>query len=211
MDEWLDWFRERRVILALAVFAGLGGIWWWSGRPVAQPPGILAPQDPLQTAPESTATWTFHDHTLTPLAAFEIHARVLSVERYHFDRAAELSPVDLALGWGPMSDSRILEAFSIDQRDRWYFWRAAHMPIPEGEVIGHSANMHMIPENDSIARRLKAARVGQVVHLKGKLVRVDGKDGWHWISSLSRTDTGDGSCEVIWVESAQVTDRPKDM
>jgi hypothetical protein len=62
-----------------------------------------------------------------------------------------------------------------------------------------------------VARRLKAARAGQLVHLKGMLVRADGKDGWHWVSSLSRTDTGDGSCEVIWVESAQVADRPPDM
>ncbi|HEX4846434.1 MAG TPA: hypothetical protein VFV26_09465, partial [Geothrix sp.] len=151
--------------------------------------------------------WVFRNHTLTPLAVFEIQARVLGAERYRFDRAAELSPVDLALGWGPMSDSRVLDAFRIDQRDRWYFWRATQMPIQEGEVIRHSANMHMIPASEAIGRRLKAARVGQVVRLKGKLVRADGRDGWHWASSLTRADTGDGSCEVIWVESVQVTDR----
>ena len=211
MDEWLDWFRERRWVLVAAVLVAAGGVWWWSGRPLGQPPGRLAPEDPVQTPPEGTAAWTFHDHLLTPLAAFEIRARVLGAERYRFDRAAELSPVDLALGWGPMSDSEVLESFTIEQRDRWYFWRAAHMPIPEAEVISHSANMHMIPSDTGIARRLKAVRAGQVVHLKGRLVRVDGKDGWHWVSSTSRTDTGDGSCEVIWVESVQVTDRPPDM
>lgn len=207
MDEWLEGLRERWGILAVALLAGSGGLWWWQGRPLSQRPGVLAPEGPVQTAPDATAPWVFRDHTLTPLAAFEIHARVLGAERYRFDRAAELSPVDLALGWGPMSDSRVLEAFRIDQRDRWYFWRAAQMPIPEGEVIRHSANMHMIPANEAIGRRLKAARVGQVVRLKGKLVRADGKDGWHWASSLTRADTGDGSCEVIWVEAAQVTDR----
>src|SRR5512133_745644 len=211
MDESLDWLRDRWGMLVLSALVGLGGIWWWSGRPVAQPPGILAPKDPVQSPPESTATWTYRNHTLTSLAAFEIRARVLSAEHYRFDRAAELSPVDLALGWGPMSDSRVLEAFNIEQRDRWYFWRAVRMPIPETEVIGHSANMHMIPASDGIARRLKAARVGQVVDLKGQLVRADGKDGWHWVSSVSRTDTGDGSCEVIWVESARVADQSPDM
>src|SRR5512133_1473961 len=211
MDEWLDQLRERRGTLVVAALIGVLGVWWWGDRAVAQPPGILAPGEPMQTQPETAATWTYRNHTLTSLATFEIRARVLSAERYRFDRAAELSPVDLALGWGPMSDSQILAAFSIEQRDRWYFWRAAHMPIPEAEVIGHSANMHMIPANEGIARRLKAARVGQLVHLRGQLVRADGKDGWHWVSSLSRTDTGDGSCEVIWVESVQVADRPKDM
>jgi hypothetical protein len=211
MDEWLDWFRERRGTLVSVVVAGVLGIWWWEGRAVSQPAGVLAPGDPIQAAPDSQEPWSFRNHRITPLAHFEIRARVLSAERYRFDRPAELSPVDLALGWGPMSDSQVLAAFSIEQRDRWYFWRAARMPIAEREVIGHSANMHMIPATEGIARRLKSARVGQVVHLGGQLVRADGKDGWHWVSSLSRTDTGDGSCEVIWVESAEVTDRSPDM
>ncbi|HEY3270784.1 MAG TPA: hypothetical protein VGJ89_06180 [Geothrix sp.] len=211
MDGWLEGLRDRKGLLAGVAVAALLGLWWWEGRPVSQPAGILAPGEPVQATADPQEPWSFREHRITPLARFEIRARVLNVERYRFDRAAELSPVDLALGWGPMSDSRILEAFTIEQRDRWYFWRAAHMPIPEAEVIGHSANMHMIPANEGIARRLKAARVGQVVDLKGQLVRVDGKDGWHWVSSLSRTDTGDGSCEVIWVESARVADRPPDM
>jgi len=211
MDEWLDWLRARWGILAAFAMAGSLGLWWWEGRAVSQPAGILAPWGPVQATADPQESWSYRDHRITPLARFEIRARVLSVERYRFDRAAELSPVDLALGWGPMSDSRILEAFTIEQRDRWYFWRAAHMPIPGAEVIGHSANMHMIPANEGIARRLKAARVGQVVDLKGQLVRADGRDGWHWVSSLSRTDTGDGSCEVIWVESARVADQSPDM
>ena len=43
--------------------------------------------------------------------------------------------------------------------------------------------------------------------LRGQLVRADGQDGWHWISSLTRTDTGDGSCEVVWVETVGIADR----
>lgn len=211
MDGWLEGLRERKGTLAGVAVAACLGLWWWEGRALSQPAGILAPEDPAQGPPESPAPWTLRDHTLTPLAAFEVHARVLSAERYRFDRAAELSPVDLALGWGPMSDSRILEAFTIDQRDRWYFWRSSRLPISEAEVIGHSANMHLIPADEGVARRLKAVRAGQLVHLKGQLVRVDGKDGWHWVSSLSRTDTGDGSCEVIWVESARAADHPPDM
>ena len=206
MDEWRDWLRERWGILAVAALAGMTGIWWWQGRPVTQPPGILASEEPIQAAPETTNPWTFRNHTLTPLARFEIRARVLGTERYRFDRASELSLVDLALGWGPMSDTRILEAFSIQQRDRWYFWSSPRMPIAASEVISHSANMHMIPATGIVGKRLLAVKPGQIVALRGQLVRVDGRDGWHWVSSLTRTDTGDGSCEVIWVESVRVAD-----
>lgn len=207
MGEWLDWLRERMGALALAGCLGAAGLWWWSGRPVSQPPGVLAPEEPLQGPPDPPDPWTFKDHTLTPLARFEIRARVLATERYRFDGPAKLSPVDFALGWGPMSDSRVLEAFTIQQRDRWYFWSSAHMPVSAGTVIAHSANMHLIPATESVRRRLLAVQVGQVVSLRGQLVRADGRDGSHWVSSLSRTDTGDGSCEVIWVESAGTADR----
>lgn len=211
MADWRDWWRERRGLLAVAAVAGLLGVWWWQGRAVSQAAGVLAPAEPIQSDPASRETWTFHNHTLTPLAGFELRARVLSTERYRFDRAAELSPVDFALGWGPMSDSRILAAFSIQQRDRWYFWRAERMPIPESEVIRHSANMHMIPANGTVAKRLLAVKPGQIVELHGQLIRADGKDGWHWVSSLTRSDTGDGSCEVVWVESVRATDRGGEM
>jgi hypothetical protein len=206
VTEWLDWLRERRGTLVVLVLAGLAGLWWWEGRPISQPAGILAPLDPVQTAPESAAPWLFRQHKVTPLARFELRARVLGTERYHFDRAAELSPVDFALGWGPMSDSKVLEAFSIQQRDRWYFWSAKRMPISAAAVISHSANMHMIPADPLVEKRLLAVKPGQILDLRGMLVQADGADGWHWVSSLSRTDTGDGSCEVVWVESVSAAD-----
>jgi len=207
MGAWMDWVQERKGAVLLVLPSVAAGMWWWNGRPVSHPPGILAPAEPIQAPPESAAPWTFHDHRLTPLARFEIRARVLGAERYRFDRAAELSPVDLALGWGPMSDSRVLDAITIRQGERWYFWNSARLPISPVEISSHSANMHMIPATRSVARRLTRARPGQIVHLEGQLVRADGTDNWHWVSSLSRTDTGDGSCEVVWVERAEISDR----
>ncbi len=207
MDEFWDWFRERWGLLTAGLIAVVMALSWWQGRPLSQPPGVLVPEEPVQETPESLAPWSRRQHLITPLATFSIRARVLGVERYRFDRAAELSPVDFALGWGPMSDSRILEAFSISQDNRWYTWTAAQMPIPESEVASHSANMHMIPLNKTVAKQLLAVRPGQIVDLRGQLVRADGPDGWYWISSLSRTDTGAGACEVIWVESVRVSSR----
>jgi hypothetical protein len=54
-----------------------------------------------------------------------------------------------------------------------------------------------------VARRLKDVRPGQVVRLRGYLVAVTADDGWQWRSSLSRTDTGSGACELFWVEWAE--------
>ena len=207
MEDWLDWFRERRLVLVLGAILGIAGFQYWNDRPVAQRPGVLAPEDPVQIEPATQESWSYRGHTLTSLAQFQIKARVLGRERYRFDRAAELSPVDLALGWGPMSDTRVLAALTIVQQDRFYYWSAATLPLPASDISAHSANMHMIPANDAVANRLLGAKVGQIVELRGQLIRAEGKDGFRWISSLTRLDTGAGACEVIWVEEARVVDR----
>ena len=203
-EELQDWLKGKVWVLALAGIAGTWGIRTFLQRPVHPPPGMIAPDEPLQGPPTRTAAWTFRDHTFTALASFDITARVLSRERYRFDRAAELSPIDLALGWGPMSDSAVLDHVHIRQDGRWYYWSAAPLPLPAGEISSHSANMHMIPARPSVRDTLFGAREGQVVHLQGQLIEAEGKDRWKWRSSLTRTDTGDGACEVIWVESASI-------
>jgi hypothetical protein len=35
--------------------------------------------------------------------------------------------------------------------------------------------------------------------LEGYLVNITGANGWHWNSSMSRDDTGGGSCEVLYL------------
>ena len=85
------------------------------------------------------------------LAAFVVEARVLGRENYRFDAGAELAPVDLALGWRPMSDSAVLAEIAIHQRNRFYYWFTATFPIPRRDIEIHSANMHLIPASGAVA------------------------------------------------------------
>ena len=176
----------------------------WPEDILVHEPGILVSNDPLQENIENGKPWLKDDYMITPLAKYEIKARVLSRERYRFDKSSDLSPIDLALGWGVMSDQKIVDQFSISQHGRWYFWKSKHPPIPNDEVSAHSANTHILPADDTIADEVTSVRTGDVVHLKGYLVRVSSDKGFRWKSSVSRTDTGDGSCEVMWVESVSV-------
>lgn len=198
-------FSWRWIIVALVVF---GGWLQWQQRvqkPVLQANGVLVQGEPKQTMLERGETWQQGYYTIKALADFDIEARVLAKELYRTGREADLSPVDLALGWGSMSDSEVLAKLSISQGNRFYFYRWENEPPrPPAEIASHSANMHLIPANDRIEKILKAVRPGQVVHLRGKLVAVNATDGWHWQSSLTREDTGAGACELFRVESAEV-------
>ena len=61
----------------------------------------------------------------------------------------------------------------------------------------------LIPEDltadASVARQLKRLRVGQTVRLTGYLVNAVRDDGVYIRTSMTRSDTGPGSCEVILV------------
>jgi hypothetical protein len=162
------------------------------------------PADPVQTAFDKVPVLLKSGYNITPVQSFSLEAMVLAAERYRFDRGAELVPVDLALGWGPMSDQSIVDRIDISQSGRFYFWHVSQFPIPRREIETHSANMHMIPADKLIEKRLKAVRVGQVISLEGYLVNVQGADGFRWHSSLTREDTGNGACELVWVEKLEV-------
>ena len=65
--------------------------------------------------------------------------------------------------------------------------------------------MHLIHANAGVARALGNIRKRQIVKLSGYLVEVKSKDGWGWRSLLSREDRGQGSCEVIFVQSVETS------
>lgn len=197
----------RHPVLKLLFFSYVAwGAWnWYLDRPVHPPDGILAPAEPLQADADSASSYRIGRWTLTPRASYRITARILHAERYHFDTLASLVPEDLALGWGPMSDNRVLNSVDISQSNRFYYWRSPQtLPIPREAIISHSANTHVIPQNSMIANQLKHLRSGQVVTLDGMLVDAKRDDGAWLRTSLVRTDTGAGACEVMLVSAVTV-------
>jgi hypothetical protein len=138
--------------------------------------------------------------TLATRAHIEITARVLSRKDYSWGADADLVPMDLALGWGRMSDSKVLAQIDISQSGRFYYWRTKTFPIPRREIETSSANMHMIPADASVKSQLELVREGQVIHIEGFLVNASRPDGWHWDTSMTRNDIGGGACELIYVE-----------
>jgi hypothetical protein len=193
-------------VLKVLLFAYIAwGAWQWAvSRPVREPDGILAEGEPQQRDLPDGGTVRMGRWTLTARATYKLTARVLSNEHYHFDGLAELVPEDLALGWGPMSDNRVLETIDISQSNRFYYWRASAATLISREaIITHSANTHVIPQNALVARMLSRLRAGEVVTLSGELV--DGvRDDGRWVkTSLVRNDTGPGACEVMLVTDVE--------
>ena len=192
----LAWSMAGGPPAAVAEATRAGGI--ACPRPLA----FSDPAQPLQSpVPPGLAAFAFGGATVTPLAGFSLQARVLSREDYVLGNEARFSPTDLALGWGPMAAEGLAQQLDVRQGSRWYRyrWGAEGPPMPPASIAHYSANMHVVPADAAVARAVAHVHAGQVLRLHGWLIRIDDPSGWHWQSSLSRDDTGEGACELVLV------------
>lgn len=177
--------------------------------------GIKGLGEPVQTEAEGSAKKFVNGYEadITFKAAYEIEALVVHTKKYDSKVSGALAPVDLALAWGKVAEYNDKIDFHWSQSGRWATWRVDDidelMPLGDVENVDRSSsNNHIIPADDSIKKTVMKIRRGDRVKLKGYLVDVDAADSkgntFKWNSSTSRTDKGDGACELIYVTEAKI-------
>jgi hypothetical protein len=183
--------------------------WWlWPAGELRHAPGVRVTAEPVQQAIPPRALVEVKDYALTAVASYTLQARVLHTKRY-WSGGDDLVPYDVAVGWGPMSDQAVLDRLSISQGNRFFFYEWQNQPpIPRNEIERHAANVHLIAANRKIASAVQSLRRGVFVSMRGYLVNVTGPNGFHWNTSLRRDDTGDGACELFYVESIEAQNEP---
>ncbi|CAN0601435.1 unnamed protein product [Ectocarpus sp. 12 AP-2014] len=161
---------------------------------------------PTQVNLDRKKTFKKSGHSLTAVAAFEIEAKILSKKEYRDGRESNIAPVDLALGWGAMASEQLLSKLSVTQQGRFAsISYSSDDVISRNEIIQNSSNMHMVPISRDVKKALLSVKPGQVVQIKGYLVNIRHTDGWRWRTSTTRTDEGNGACEIILVQSIEIS------
>jgi hypothetical protein len=190
-----------------AVRGILGGVnWWLYERSVPRKPGVLVAVEPQQQDYDPAPEFADRGYRFTRRARYDITARVLRREIYRVDGGAALAPVDLAVGWGPLSDSRIVDQLEFSQMGRFFYWQPrnpATFPLDPATLIAHGAQMHLILRRRTSTAGFAGCGPDRSQPFGGFLVDVSGPGGFTWHTSLTRTDTGDGACEIVWVETLE--------
>lgn len=189
-----------RVLCAVCALSALPACEGPRGEPSTQ--AIDPRTEPRQTplAEDDVELSSSSGVRITPRARYEVVARVLSRERYYTGWASKLSPLDLALGWGVLSDAAVDEHIEWHQSGRWYFWYWDEESPYRNEAIRHaSANVHIVPASRNLRSALLSLEASDVVRLAGLLIDMTSASGERLSTSLSRTDRGSGSCEVLYV------------
>lgn len=197
---------KKGIITLVILLVGLVYL-FYPEKVITYPDGVTAPEQPIQTNVNLPNEWAVNEFKFKALAEYQIKARVLSRNDFSLGKESEISPFDLALGWGPMSDQSVIDKIGFSQSNRWYHWRADVLPISRSEISLNSANIHIVPKDEKLVEDFDRVYKGSLIEMKGYLVEITTAEGWRWKSSLKRDDTGGGSCELFWVEQIEIFDK----
>ena len=211
--------RQNHTLLYLIIAAALIGLVLYL-RPNMDPGkqrAVAGIREPLQTEAHGSEQLTIggYDLTFTYLYNYDIEALVIGTHNYSGAGIGDkLAPKDVALAWGKVAEYNTQIDFHWDQSNRWYYWKVDNVqelaPLGSVNEVGlHSANNHLIATDSATRKAIKRIKVGDHIRLTGYLVNIDGHSGsrtFFWHSSTSRADTGNGSCEVIYVKSVEWLD-----
>ncbi|MDA3813892.1 MAG: hypothetical protein PF570_06520 [Candidatus Cloacimonetes bacterium] len=201
------------IFLLIAVFSTLG--YFYIMRPVVSEENYITidtSQNPQQYPLLDQYIFPIKskglDIVIKPFAQYKASVVVLSKKRYVTDWTSIISPIDLALGWGDVSKPINFKHIKVRQTMRWYRYKFDNeCAITQKYISTHSSNHHIIPANDNIRKAVLFVKKNDIIVLEGFLVNISGKfkdDNVSWRSSQSRTDTGDGSCEIMYVTSVRI-------
>lgn len=198
-------------------------VWTWAHFESKELPSVdailktISEAEPEQL-PTKAARYEFsyagRKYLITPLAEYSIQGLVVShnnihsiADMYHDRTSVDIK--DLCILWG----SNVASDVYLHGR----YWNGSFhcaYEFSDGEQYSkfrhdQLSNNHILARNLRVRRQIQSIRIGDQVSLSGKLIKyseIPG-NGFERISSLIRTDTGNGACEVFMVDSVKIFKR----
>lgn len=202
------------IIIAVSLVTAI----YFFGKPIsveeADTP-MDASTDPIQINESIMRVVTHNTRSMSliyiPQADYEITAKVVDKKRYHAGWTSKIAPYDLALAWGKLTQPEMKEFINYYQMKRFYFFKYSwDCPVSEKYISEHSSNNHLISANENICKAIGLIKKGDIIQLWGSLVNVEGiykNFEVTWDTSTTRMDSGNGACEIIYVEKIRIKNK----
>jgi len=111
---------------------------------------------------------------------------------------------DVCLVWGRNSSNGDLHKVEFWNGDWTCNFRTKDMATWNRFSLNEVSNNHLLAATPEIAEKIRSSRIGDVVELKGMLIDYNIDGGPFRKTSTVRDDTGNGACEIIYVEEFRV-------
>lgn len=183
---------------------------------------LAEPEQVLLTQPAQRAAFQVLAHgvtyTVQPLYAYDLVGLVVSKhnadswwDHLHRDWNDSLNIVDLCVVWG--NNVRSGAYTDIDFSSGQFTCNFSTRSSQAYAAFDQTAisNNHLLTDDPARAKALRDVRIGDQIHVRGRLSEYSHQQGFAFKrgTSITRTDTGNGACETIFVDDFEVL-RPAD-
>lgn len=207
-------------MLAALVLCGILNIVSCQYKAVLPPPNQLLNSISNFPAQESTEIAPFvfeymnNDYLVDPVADYELwglvvtHNNIHSIgDMYHDKYSVDIK--DLCVIWGDnaKSDAYLSTKFWSDPFTCWH--QNNDSRAADHFYKNDLSNNHLLSDDKRVREKIRSVQIGDQIRMKGMLVNYSAASapGWTRDSSITRTDTGNGACEVFFVEEVDILKR----
>lgn len=158
-------------------------------------------------------TWKDLDYRIEPEYDYELTGLIVSFRhqdgnsRMHRMTNDKLNMLDLCVIWGDTAKNPRLNAIdfwngvftcNVQTRDQ-AAWDAFDMD--------QLSNNHLLSADSEVRDAVRSIRIGDQIRVRGRLASYVSPGGARRGTSVTRTDTGNGACETIFVEQFEILKR----
>jgi hypothetical protein len=150
------------------------------------------------------------DYRVEPAYRYALDGLIVSYRVHDGDHLAHrlwndhLNIADVCVVWGGNVGAVDLHAFEFENGEFTCLYRtrddAAWRAFRQDEI----SNNHLITADPVLRQRIENIAVGDQVHVEGYLAKYSNATGFSRGTSTTRTDTGNGACETVYVTDFDV-------
>ena len=175
--------------------------------------------EPMQTrTQERPFELVYNDvrYRVEPQYDYDITGMVVSYRHHHEDNSRmhrlandHLNMLDVCVVWGDNPRNERLDRISF-----WNGLFTCNVKTRDQEAwdafdMNQLSNNHLLTEDEFIRRQVKKIRVGDQIRVRGYLASYASGGGSVRGTSTTRTDTGNGACETIYVKDFAIVQKAR--
>lgn len=170
--------------------------------------------EPRQTATSERAfDVNFNDvaYHVEPEYDYDITGMVVSFRHHNEDNSRmhalandHLNMLDVCVIWGENSRNERLDRISFWNGLFTCNFKTRDQQAWDAFNLHQVSNNHLLSDDEFIRRQVRKVRIGDQIRVRGFLAGYRSEGGSKRGTSTTRTDTGDGACETIYVRDFRI-------
>jgi hypothetical protein len=170
-------------------------------------------QTPVSMAPFNIRTKGVN-YLVTPLYSYDLYGMVVTYHKSndlsdysHEEMKDYINIEDICVLWGSNLQGNYYNKVEFTSGNWTCFLETKDMETFQAFNLSAISNNHLLTGDPKLAKAIRGARRGDQIRITGYLVNYKNAMGASRNTSITRADTGQGACEVLYVTGFQILKR----